>query len=100
MAVIGRSIPLIDCANTIVQTGFVTPTAKNTGTHDTKLNTSLNGVLFKSVDSPKLCVKTYAAESAAIGIEDTAAAKSPILNKKYAILPRMGSRVIAISLAP
>src|SRR5699024_6597488 len=82
-AVIGRSIPLIDCAAMIVATGDDSRTAKRiTGSQATVLKMVRKPGALRSVDSPKDSVVTYAAESAAIGMDDTAAANSPILKKK------------------
>src|SRR5699024_1292495 len=75
--VIDRSIPLNDRAAMNVATGDDKRTAKmNTGSQADVLKRVRKPGGLRSVDSPKDSVVTYAAESASIGMDDTAAANS------------------------
>ena len=99
-AVIGRSIPLMDCAAIMVAIGDEFMTTKIiTGSQATSERMIRKPGAFKSFDMLKVSVVTYAADSAAIGMEETAAANKPMLKKTYANGPRIGSSAVDMSAA-
>ena len=81
---VARAAMIVARAAMIVAIGEESMTAKiTTGSQATIVKIVLKPGALRSVDMPNDSVVTKLAESAAIGIDDTAAANSPTLKQKY-----------------